>query len=368
VLQTFDLTATAAVNDNPKFAIRIAFSQGSGGTAGNNRFDNVTLEGVPIPTGNQPPSVKPLAGFLRAVEGEAAVTVNLKTLFSDPNADPLIYSASTSADREAYVLANVAADTLELRGLQRGEATITVSATDGKSSPVATPIRFLIYPAAYHLNDGTYRFDQWAPGTPELIYPAHMLFLQSNVSDPGVSAPLDYAYYIPADDYAPADVVGYPYQNASRTRINGLGVDGISFVNTGRLRDLGGALLALDTTAQSQVSLRWVGGTLLRNSRVYAIRLQYRVGTSGTFLDLLDAGAPVEYMVHEDGHVQALGPIMLPPALLNQPYVQLLWRYYYLSGDTGSRAQLTLDNIEVGTGGNPPSEPADADPGTWSLY
>ena len=368
VLQTFDLTAIAAVNDNPLFAIRIAFSQGSGGTGGNNRFDNITLEGVPIPTGNQPPSVKPLAGFLRAVEGEAAVTVDLKTLFSDPNGDPLIYNASVGVDREAYVLVNVAADTLELRGLQRGEATITVGATDGKSSPVATPIRLLIYPAPYHLSDGAYRFDQWAPGTPELIYPSHMLFLQSNVSDPGVSAPLDYAYYIPADDYAPTDVVGYPYQNASRTRINGLGVDGISFVNTGRMRDLGGALLALDTTGQSQVSLRWMGGTLLRNSRVYAIRLQYRVGTSGTFLDLLDAGAPVEYMVHDDAHVQALGPIMLPPALLNQPHVQLLWRYYYLSGDTGSRAQLTLDNIEAGTGGNPPSEPADADPGTWPLY
>ena len=368
VLQTFDLTPIPAVNDNPDFAIRITFSQGSGGTAGNNRFDNVTLEGVPIPAGNQPPSVKPLAGFLRAVEGEAAVTVNLKTLFSDPNADPLIYSASISADREAYVLANVAADTLELRGLQRGEATVTVSVTDGKSSPVATPIRLLIYPAPYHLSDGAYRFDQWAPGTPELIYPSHMLFLQSNVSDPGVSAPLDYAYYIPADDYAPTDVVGYPYQNASRTRINGLGVDGISFVNTGRMRDLGGALLALDTTGQSQVSLRWVGGTLLRNSRVCAIRLQYRVGTSGTFLDLLDAGAPVEYMVGNDAHVQALGPIMLPPALLNQPHVQLLWRYYFLSGNTGSRAQLTLDNIEVGAGGTPPSEPADADPATWSLY
>ncbi len=53
-----DMPATA---DNPNLAIRITFSQGEGGTGGNNRFDNLSVEGVPldpsprlIPVGNAP--------------------------------------------------------------------------------------------------------------------------------------------------------------------------------------------------------------------------------------------------------------------------------------------------------------------------
>ncbi|TXK52187.1 T9SS type A sorting domain-containing protein [Pontibacter qinzhouensis] len=47
-LQTLDFTDLVAVNDNPDFKIRISFEQGSGGTVGNNRFDNVTLEANPV--------------------------------------------------------------------------------------------------------------------------------------------------------------------------------------------------------------------------------------------------------------------------------------------------------------------------------
>ncbi|MBX3732514.1 MAG: hypothetical protein KF791_07965, partial [Verrucomicrobiae bacterium] len=40
-----DFSGVAGVADNPLFGIRIAVEQGGGGTAGNNRFDNLTLEG-----------------------------------------------------------------------------------------------------------------------------------------------------------------------------------------------------------------------------------------------------------------------------------------------------------------------------------
>ncbi len=46
VLQTLDFSAILAANNNPNFKIRISFTQGGAtGTAGNNRFDNFTLEG-----------------------------------------------------------------------------------------------------------------------------------------------------------------------------------------------------------------------------------------------------------------------------------------------------------------------------------
>jgi hypothetical protein len=49
VVLNLDFRALPEVDDNPDFAIRIAFQQGSGGTAGNNRFDNLTVEGTALP-------------------------------------------------------------------------------------------------------------------------------------------------------------------------------------------------------------------------------------------------------------------------------------------------------------------------------
>ncbi|MBP6184314.1 MAG: choice-of-anchor I family protein [Saprospiraceae bacterium] len=49
LLETFDFSGIAAVNDNPDFILKVSFDIGSGGTAGNNRFDNFTVEGEIIP-------------------------------------------------------------------------------------------------------------------------------------------------------------------------------------------------------------------------------------------------------------------------------------------------------------------------------
>jgi len=46
VLITFDFSAITGVNNNPNFKIKIEFEQGVGSLAGNNRFDNVTVEGI----------------------------------------------------------------------------------------------------------------------------------------------------------------------------------------------------------------------------------------------------------------------------------------------------------------------------------
>lgn len=44
-LATLDFTAISGVNNNANFKLKVEFSQGTGGTVGNNRFDNFTLEG-----------------------------------------------------------------------------------------------------------------------------------------------------------------------------------------------------------------------------------------------------------------------------------------------------------------------------------
>ncbi len=47
-LQTLDFTEIPEADNNPNFKLRVAFEQGAGGTSGNNRFDNFTVEGTPI--------------------------------------------------------------------------------------------------------------------------------------------------------------------------------------------------------------------------------------------------------------------------------------------------------------------------------
>ena len=45
-LHAFDFSSDAAVNNNPNFAVKVTFTNNNTGSSGNDRFDNVSLEGV----------------------------------------------------------------------------------------------------------------------------------------------------------------------------------------------------------------------------------------------------------------------------------------------------------------------------------
>ncbi|GAB3173510.1 CotH kinase family protein [Telluribacter humicola] len=204
-------------------------------------------------------------------------------------------------------------------------------------------------PSAYILANCDYRFEQWSAESPAGSFPSNMAFVYMNQQDPTVTASIE-------------GFTSGRYNFESRSRVNGLGNDGVSFINTTSndpssvnegfpMGKVGGALLALRTTGLNEVYVQWTAGTLLPNNREYAIRLQYRVGDSGAFQDVLDPqGQPVEYSRNaQAGHSQVMGPVALPAAALNQSYVQLFWRYYMKSG-SGSRPQLRLDDIIVSRG------------------
>ena len=77
-----------------------------------------------------------------------------------------------------------------------------------------------------------------------------------------------------------------PYNRTSKSRINGLGANGFSFINTDNPQAetgsgyMGAAVLALDTTGAQNIRVTWTGGTVTPNTCDYGIRLQYRVGES----------------------------------------------------------------------------------------
>lgn len=345
---SFDFAEISGADHNPAFGLRIEFAQGGGGTVGNNRFDNWTVEGLALELENSPPFLLAPIGAQSLVEGTDPALIDLSGVFGDADGDALSFAVERSNPHVAS--ATVAGGTLTLAPLLRGEVTITLSADDGHNDPVSTSFRVLVYPEAHVLENGNVEFREWASTEPAGAYPANMIFLQSDQNDTQIDTPLVHAYHIPlADASAPIDA-DYPYAATARSRLNGLGEDGIAFINTGRGRDLGGALLALDTRNVAVAPVSWLGGTVLANTRVYAIRLQYRVGTTGEFLDVLDGeGQPVEYVRSTTGHSQPMGPALLPAAALGQDYVQVLWRYYWTDplGATGARAQLRLDDIRV---------------------
>lgn len=347
--KAWSLGHVTAANDNPAFAVRVTFSQGDGGASGNDRFDQVRLSGVPIPGFNFAPVPTPAAPVaLVAVAGAAGSAHGLAGWFSDPEEAPLTYGAGSSNPDVATV--SVDGGRLAVSGWKAGEAVLTVSADDGVNDPVSTPVRVLVYPAAHRLSTGPHAFGEWSADEPAGNHPAHMLFLQGEEDDATLGTELSRAYHIPPGDAAAPEDADFPYRATSRTRLDGLGGNGVAFLNTGRGRDLGGALLALDTSGLSAARVQFTAGTVAPNTRVYGLRLQYRVGTEGPFLDLPgEGGAPVEYVRNATaGHETILGPVPLPPAALGQACVQLLWRYHLVSGSSGARAQLRLDDVLVG--------------------
>jgi hypothetical protein len=201
-------------------------------------------------------------------------------------------------------------------------------------------------PEAYDFSDGSYVFESWAADAPAGTFPAHMAFVYMDEADPGLDSQIE-------------DFTNGVYNLDSRTRINGLGDDGFAFINTSNEDGnpgypgvrLGGAILALNTLGRKDIDVEWEGKTILPNSRVYNIRLQYRIGDEGLFKDVLDQGGnPVEYLRNPDeGHTQQLSPVRLPAEVDNKVYIQLLWRYYYtgveLDPESGQRSQLAVSRI-----------------------
>ncbi len=213
------------------------------------------------------------------------------------------------------------------------------------------------FPQAWKFGDEQtfWSFNEWDADMPAGTYPENMAFVYMDEDDPGIEAEI-------------AGFTSGAFNLTSRTRINGLGDNGFAFINTGNSDGnpgypgtrLGGAILALDTRGQDELELSFTAGTVLPNSREYAIVVQYRAGDEGPFQTLtFPDGSPVIYeRSEEEGHTREIGPVYLPSEIQNLPYVQLLWRYYYTGirhdEDSGQRSKLNISQITVSNGSDVP--------------
>ena len=217
--------------------------------------------------------------------------------------------------------------------LLNGDLALTAAfAVDPDATPTPTP---------FDLAKGAYALTDWSAAEPAGTYPSNMVFVATATADPGLSAEPEARWIL-------------PYDRTNRSRVNGLGNAGFAFLNTSDPQAdgggyLGAAVLGLKISDAQNVFVSWQGGTVVPNERVYAVRLQYRVGATTTWLNVLDGvGQPVEYVRNsETGHSQSFGPTRLPAGVNGQSYVQLRWKYYHVSGATGPRPQLRVDDILV---------------------
>ena len=195
-------------------------------------------------------------------------------------------------------------------------------------------------PQAFDLNTCSYEFSNWPSNSPAGSYPKNIKFVSFDTEDPTLTSNI-------------VSITTGVYNFNSRTRINGLGSLGFSFINTtgsnsnlgyptGRL---GGAILALNTIGLDTIKLSWKARTITPGGRKYGLRLQYREGDIWPFQDF---NPPIEYLGSTLSGDSALFELNnLPVEIQNKPYVQLLWRYYYRGSGSGSRDQLAIDEIHL---------------------
>lgn len=192
---------------------------------------------------------------------------------------------------------------------------------------------------AYVLEDCTYIFENWSSDAESSSAPQNGVFVYLDQKDPTESSQIE-------------GFTSGSFDLSSGSRINGLGEDGFSFINTGSGNEgyeegkLGGFILAINTIGIEEASVSWTAKTITANPRKYKLKLYYREGDVQLFKSF---NPVIEYQGSAtDGHTEYFTNIKLPQELLNKPYVQLFWKYFHSGiGSEGRRDQLAITDINV---------------------
>jgi hypothetical protein len=206
-----------------------------------------------------------------------------------------------------------------------------------------TALAQLTYPSAYNLGSGPYSFTQWDAASPAVTYPSNMIFHRYSGGD-GTATVL-------TSNWTSA------YNLTSGARINGLGLDGLQFGNTGTSNHVGAAVVALNTSNRSSITVQFTAQLLTHLTptpprREWAMKVQYSLGDPAVWTDVTDGlGNIVQFVTTGKpvpSGVEVIGPVTLPSAVNNLPLVYVRFLYYDLnSGAGGNRPFVRLDEISI---------------------
>lgn len=138
-LVTFDFSNVTGVSNNPNFKLKVEFTQGTGGTVGNNRFDNFTVDGTSIGGVDTTP---PTVAYLPANNvNNASTTVNPTITFNE-NVRLIDNSAITAANAQNLV---------ELRLSSATGTVVPFTTTFANNAITVIPTAALLPNQAYYL-------------------------------------------------------------------------------------------------------------------------------------------------------------------------------------------------------------------------
>lgn len=126
---------------------------------------------------------------------------------------------------------------------------------------------------------------------------------------------------------------------------NDQGANGIGILASGS-NAAGALIVSINTVGKSSITVSWKVITILNQaSRDNSIALQYRVGTTGNYIDI---GSTSTYSSTgtANGANQSYSEV-LPAGAENQSEVQLRWIYWESVSTSGSRDRLAITDISV---------------------
>jgi hypothetical protein len=223
----------------------------------------------------------------------------------------------------------------------------SASATVNLSGDVIFPVN----PPLFNLSNADFSFDSWASNSAIGSYPNNMRFTFTTDPTGGTYNPL-------ADGTALYDCA---YNASSRSRINGNNNNGISFLATGgasfndcisgtaaNTRFVGTAVIGLNTLGLNYAKVRWLNRLISQTDigREFAIRLQYRLTSTGDFIDFNDT--PQYLSAGKLTGSTELVEYDLPSNVLNQPELYLRLVYFQIANNGGgSRPEIGIDDILI---------------------
>lgn len=123
------------------------------------------------------------------------------------------------------------------------------------------------------------------------------------------------------------------------------GASGISLLASGS-QAAGAVIVSINTTGLTNIQVAWTCRLILQQTaRDNSVALQYRVGTTGNFIDV---GTTSTFSSQGKSVNDASSfTETLPAPAENQAEVQVRWIYWESNGTTGSRDRIAIDDIGI---------------------